>query len=76
MAADIISWGIQDAKRADSDVVSSAATSEKEKAEKETADRFHGLHLSPFPGAARQFLTSATKSAISLSLVAQEHINR
>ena len=76
MPANIVSRCIQDAKRTDGDVVGGAATSEKENAEKETSGRFHALSLSPFPAAATQFLTSATKSAISLSLVAQEHMNR
>ena len=76
MPADIVSRRIQDAKRTDGDVMGGAATGEKEKAEKETSGRFHGLLLSPILCAAREFLRSATKSSISFSLVAQEHMNR
>jgi hypothetical protein len=71
-----IGRGVDHVKRGHGDVVRCAATAERKNSEKEKSSRFHAVYLSAILFAARDFVTSATKSSICFSVVDQAHINR
>ena len=76
MVANIISRSVEHVERGHGDVMRRSTTAERKNSEKEKTSPSHALFLSAILFAARDFVTSATKSSICFSVVAQEHMNR
>jgi hypothetical protein len=76
VTTDIIGRRIENAERGHGNVVRGSTTAEHKNSEKEKSSRFHAVYLAAILLAARDFVTSATKSSICSSVVAQEDINR
>ncbi len=76
MAANIIGRCIEDPERRHRNVVRGLTAAQYKKSEKKASSRFHAVYLAAILFAARDFVTSATKSSICFSVVDQAHINR